>query len=269
VGGNFLIDASTGRGAPAVADFDGDDQPEIAAPDGFTISLFDLDCPTAGPGCEGDFVRWSSQIQDASSGRSMASAFDFEADGRDEVVFADECFARIYDGLSGEILGSSPRSSCTFAEGVSIADTNGDGAAELLVGSNSNCSVPCPAIDPVHAGLRCQDSSDCLSGSCVAGLCRCADSGQCQADYACSPPLEGADGNTCRAAHPGGSIQGVRVVRDAEARWGATLDIWNQHSYTVTNVDSCGRIPATSDWIPNHTDPRRNDHRTADSICRP
>ena len=30
---------------------------------------------------------------------------------------------------------------------------------EILVGSNTNCSVSCPAIDPIHRGLRCEEAA--------------------------------------------------------------------------------------------------------------
>jgi hypothetical protein len=51
-------------------------------------------------------IAWSRSTQDLSSNVTGSSIFDFEADGRSEVVYGDECFVRVYDGQSGDVLFS-------------------------------------------------------------------------------------------------------------------------------------------------------------------
>lgn len=260
------VPVSSTRSAPAIADFDGDGFPEIAVADTNQLRVLDLDCSAAGGGCVGGFIRWSSPVQDSSSGGSTCAAVDMVGDGRAEVVYADECWGRLYDGLSGDILSSWPRASCTFGEGISIADVDGDGSAELLVPSNSNCSIACPAIDPLHEGLRCADNSECISGTCDAGFCRCSSTPECPALHECAPALIGTPGtgSVCRASQvPFSPFAGLRVWGDPhEILNGKPVNrIWNQHTYSVTNANDDGSVPKTTDRVDNHGLTGRNTYR--------
>ena len=80
--------------------------------------------------------------------------------------------------------------------------------------------------------------------------------------YACVPPPAGTPGtgNTCRAAHPHG-LSGIRVYEDANDKWVRSRTIWNQHAYSVTNVNEDGTIPKTSSWKNNWDDPTLNNFR--------
>ena len=257
--GNSLmsVPVNSTRSAPAIADFDGDGFPEIAVADATQLRVLDLDCSATGGGCVGGFVRWKSPIKDDSSGGSTCTAIDLERDGSTELVYADECWGRLYDGSSGDIIASWPRASCTFGEGISIADVDGDGSAELVVPSNSNCNLPCPSLDPLHAGLRCSNNSECLSGVCDVGFCRCSSTSECPALHECATPLPATPGtgSVCRASQvPGSPFAGLRIWGDphehvSQKPW---KRIWNQHTFSVTNVKEDGSIPKTTDRLDNH-----------------
>src|SRR5262249_39166195 len=153
-----------------------------------------------------------------------------------------------------------------------VADVDGDFRAELVVASNTACGpigvgIACGmldsnGVDMTYPGLICQQSSDCVSGTCDSGLCRCQTAADCcpakdaskclEQGYACAPPPAGTGGtgNTCRAAHPHG-VQGIRVYKDAANRWVSSRKIWNQHAYAVTNANADGTIPQTSNWAAN------------------
>lgn len=265
-------------GAPTIADFDGDGRAEFAAANGTAYSVFDLDCtdppdPSTCPTMSTDGVLWSQPSQDKSSNRTGSSVFDFEGDGIAEVVYADECFTRVYDGRNGDVVYSRYRTSCTWYENPVIADTDADFGAEIVVGSNTNCRVTCPAVDPIFDGIRCFDESDCPGATTcrrdaptdATGRCRCSVSADCGGDgFACLDPIAGPspNGKVCRAAHPGPATAfGLRVIGDRLGRWVDTRRIWNQHAYAVTNVLDDGRVPRTSAWMRNWTVPSLNNFR--------
>jgi hypothetical protein len=277
-------------GPPTVADFDGDGRAEVASAGATAYSVIDPDCAMtpvterSGGRCETGAragVLWSQPSQDASSNVTGSTSFDFEGDGRVEAVYADECFARVYDGRTGTVLFSQHHSSCTWYENPVVADVDGDFRAEIVVGSNFNCGsvttgIACPGVGPrdidvLHAGVRCQTGTDCLSGTCVEGLCRCERDAQCcapgapmtECTYVCAPPPMGTvgAGNTCRASRPIG-VRGLRVYSDIADRWVGSRQLWNQHAYNVTNVRDDGAIPRASMVSPNWRDRTLNNFRT-------
>jgi len=86
-------------GNPTVADFDGDDVPEVGAGGPGSYTVFDLACVDGGgPGeCASgrtDGILWTRPVQDTSCGINGSTVFDFEGDGRAEVVYSDECYDR-------------------------------------------------------------------------------------------------------------------------------------------------------------------------------
>ena len=243
LGGQLLFTAQQGGGPPTIGDFDNDGLPEIASAGGTAYTVFDLDCKDPGaPGCAGPFVRWTMISQDASSANTGSSIFNFEGDGAAEAIYADECFLRVYEGGTGEVLYSAFRTSCTWFENPIVGDPDNDQNTEILVGSNNNCAVVCPAIDPIHRGSRCEDATQCVApGTCDGGFCRCADDTQCLPGNTCTDPLPGTPGvgKVCRALHPPGvGLTGLRVLRDALDRWASSRPMWNQHAYSITNVIS-------------------------------
>ena len=295
------VPGAGGGGPPTVADFDGDGLPEVAVAGQAFYTIYDIDCgPSPRPGgvcllgkcgflgpdanCVADgYIAWSRASQDLSSNVTGSSVFDFEADGTSEVVYADECFVRVYNGKSGEVLFSQYRSSCTWYENPIIADVDGNFRADLITPSNKACAptadglactmLDANGVDSLFAGVRCQTGADCISGACDAGLCRCATSAQCcgaQTDaacleegYKCAPPPAGTAGagDTCRAAHPHG-VSGIRVYSDANDKWVRSRTVWNQHPYAVTHINEDGTVPKTSQWANNWDSPKLNNFRT-------
>jgi hypothetical protein len=259
-----------GGGPPVIGDFDNDGFPEVGVAGGSRLRVFDLGCRNGGAGCEAPFVRWSKPSQDASSRQTGASVFDFDGDGRAEVVYADECFLRVYNGTNGEVLFSTPRTSGTWYENPVVADVDRDDHVEIVV--NSAYSVPCPTrgtagtpyVDPIHPGVRCGKDDDCVLGTkCGAGFCRCTGNAQCDKGLTCQPPLNGSAGNVCRSTHPNPDPKvtpvkgGIKVVNDRLDRWASSLPIWNQHAYSINNVRPDGKIPKMSEWTRNWTENKK------------
>jgi len=145
-------------GPPVIADLDGDGRMEFASGGRDKVTVFDLDCtPTFfnARGCNNgrgaqnrDGIVWENTVQGAQSG---VAVFDFDGDGRTEVVYADQCFMRVYDGRDGSVLFSTPRMSTTQWEYPVVADTDGDSYSEIVTTSNDNdTTVQCPATDPYN-----------------------------------------------------------------------------------------------------------------------
>jgi hypothetical protein len=263
--GQLLFTAQQGGGPPTIGDFDNDGFPEIASAGGTAYTVFDLDCKDPmTPGCSAAYVRWSQPSQDGSA-NTGSSIFDFEGDGAAEAIYAEECFLRIYEGSTGEVLYSAFRTSCTWFENAVVGDPDNDQNTEILVGSNNNCGIACPAIDPIHRGSRCEDGSQCEAPNiCDSGFCRCEDDSQCSPGNTCSDPIADTPGvgKVCRAFHPPGvGLTGLRVLRDALDRWASSRPMWNQHAYSITNIDDDGGVPQTSQWPANFKDPTLNNYR--------
>ncbi|MCZ7680447.1 MAG: hypothetical protein M5U28_17460 [Sandaracinaceae bacterium] len=118
-------------GAPTVADFDGDGRPEIGIAHGSAYGVYDLDCTARGrpAGCAAAGLLWSVPTGDDSSSGTGSSVFDFNGDGRAEVVYNDQYFFRVYDGATGRALFEHANSSRTRTENPVIVDADNDGDA--------------------------------------------------------------------------------------------------------------------------------------------
>ena len=129
-------------GPPTIADFDGDNEPEIGIAGNIGYSVFEYDDV-------GDawVELWGNAIDDSTSGATGSSVFDFDMDGQDEVVFADEHRLYIWNGADGvdRLAPSLPltadwsgdHSSGTQIEYPVIADVDKDGSSEIIVASNT------------------------------------------------------------------------------------------------------------------------------------
>lgn len=255
--------SDNGGGPCTVGDFDGDGFPEVATAFGDYYRIFDPRCEAPSTDCKEKGILWAQKSQDHSSYSTGSSLFDFDGDGAMEAVYADECYTRVYDGKTGDVLFSSYHTSLTWHEYPVIADVDNDESAEIVVGSNNTRS--CQSPDPIHRGLRCVKDADCRSRSCVDGLCRCTDDKQCNYrtdangeildEYACVAGITTADqagGKVCRAKHVASeSMTGVRVMRDSLDRWTSSRNLWNQHAYSITNILDDMTIPKTENWVQN------------------
>ena len=273
--GPMSIPAGGTGGPPTVGDFDKDNRAEIAAAGKDSYSVFDPDCGAAPAKATCNTmtktgILWTRTSQDHSSSVTGSSVFDFEGDGAAEAIYADECFTRVYDGKSGEVLYSQWRTSCTWYENPIVADVDGDFNSELVVPSNTNCVIDTSCktnknhhthptsgltLDPMFKGLRCKKASDCPGGTCNLGYCRCTKDSECgnaTSGFVCAPVVPGTagTGQVCRAAFKG-DVGGILVYRDVLDRWVNSRPIWNQHAYAVSNISDLGKVPRTSTWVQN------------------
>lgn len=173
-------------GPPTIADFDGDGEPEVGVAGASRYAVFETN----------GTLKWQTVVQDSSSNRTGSSVFDFQLDGSAEVVYGDELYLRVFNGMDGSVLFQTPKSSCTWYEYPLVADVDGDGHAEILGVANNNCGF--------------------------------------------------------------GPQRGVFLWGD-DGSWVDTRDVWNQHTYHITNVMQDGTIPTEEQ--PNWLVPGLNNFR--------
>lgn len=159
-------------GPPTIGDFDGDGWPEIGVAANQFYVVYDPDCTIDGtplpqrPGGRCDRSRvvlpdevdelppgilWAKLSRDYSSSGTGSSIFDFNGDGVAEAVYRDECFLRVYDGPTGDVIFSVPARSGTGQEFPVIADVNGNFATQIVVTRAGN-PAGCPGVDPLLPG---------------------------------------------------------------------------------------------------------------------
>jgi len=160
-------------GPPALADFDGDGLPEIGIANATNYAVYEAD----------GSINWNVAVQDESSHATGSSVFDFEGDGRAEVLYADEVKLWIFDGRTGDVrYVDEEHASRTLHEYPVIADVDGDELPEIIV---------------VHGG-----------------------------------------------GHDSENSTGITVLGSANEDWVAARKVWNQHAYSITNINEDLSLPS-------------------------
>ena len=138
-------------------------------------------------------------VSDESSASTGSAVYDFEGDGRAEVVYADEARMWIFDGATGDVrYEGTHHASRTLHEFPTIADVDADGLPEVIV--------------PNGGG------------------------------------------------HQGENKNGLVVLGSANLDWLPGRQVWNQHAFSLTNINDDLSVPAPA--APNW--PLHNNFRSGD-----
>jgi len=148
-----------GGGPPTIADFNGDGTPDVAMAGGVGYAVLDgkkLMNPAV-PGVE-TFL-WIKQTSDCSSASTGSTVFDFDGDGKAEVVYSDQTRLRVYEGPTGNVLWERCNTTATLIENPVVADVDNDGHADIVAVSNAygqnNPSLQCDdGVGIAQAGVR-------------------------------------------------------------------------------------------------------------------
>lgn len=138
-------------GPPTVADFDGDGKPEVGVANLACYTVFKYDNSTGTPRWT---VLWSKYVQDRSSSVTGSSVFDFDGDGRAEVVYADEVALHVFDGRTGASIFNRPHCSGTTYEYPLVVDVNGNGRADIVISENTYAAGGLGCATGATAGIH-------------------------------------------------------------------------------------------------------------------
>ncbi|MBW2733620.1 MAG: VCBS repeat-containing protein, partial [Deltaproteobacteria bacterium] len=209
-------------GPPTVADFDGDGKPEIGIANAnyYSVTKVNLSLPNVGNRLS---TLWKQINHDLSSSVTGSTVFDFEGDGKAEVVYNDECYLWVYDGTTGAVRFATQTTSFTANEASLVADVDGDGRAEMVMIANRASPTRW------HCNEEPWTSDDPSIGR-----------------PAWVPPTNG------ETAYSGITVWGGRA-----GSWVGTRKLWNQHSYHVTNIcdsrdSACSAADNVYGAIPRH-----------------
>ncbi len=118
--------AGGGGGIAFIGNVDNDCTPEIGVAFGHELKMYKYD------GTPNLKLLYSLPTTD-DSGETGITMFDFNQDGKNELIYRDETDLQIIEGNTGKILSSYPINSATFLESPIIADIDNDGQAEIVV----------------------------------------------------------------------------------------------------------------------------------------
>ncbi len=218
---NGTVEWNNGRsdGFVAVANFDGDDNGEIVVAGEGNVRLQDDD----------GTVIWSRNgLTGTTSGPPTVA--DFDGDGEPEIGVAG---MGQYVVLEADGVVKWTRTTNDYSSGFtgsSVFDFEGDGAAEVVYADENDVFVFDGATGAVKMREPSHSSATCSEYPSVADI---DNDGHAEIIYTSS-------------AYSGGET-GVTAIMDADDSWMPGRPVWNQHAYSITNVDDLGAIPAKPD----------------------
>lgn len=211
---------------PAVGDVDGDGVGDIVGVDRGLITVYDAECRVQ--------TYWTTP--DPGSGGPPTLA-DYDGDGVPEIGVASYDYYFVFE-VDGTLLWEHEVSDRTSNQtGSAVFDFEGDGYSEVVYGGEYNLWV----FSGVDGTPRMQDTSH----------------------YSCTgyeyPVIVDVDRDN-QVEIVAVDYYGVRVIGDLNESWVDARPVWNQHAYSITNINDDLSIPtyADSNW------PTYNNFRSGD-----
>ncbi|HVG10275.1 MAG TPA: Calx-beta domain-containing protein [Thermoanaerobaculia bacterium] len=217
-------------GYPAVANFDDDPFPEIVVVAKGKVRLHEHD----GTLIWGPVVLPGTQPM-AGGAPTVA---DFDADGEPEIGVAGSNFYTVFE-TDGSVKWQRPtRDVSSGMTGSTVFDFDGDGRFEVVYRDEEYLRIYDGEDGEVRAQLAV-NSSTLNEEPVVADV-----DGDGNAEI-----LVTSDHGSNESGIPGTPTNaGLRVFGDANDKWVGTRRLWNQHAYSVGNVNDDATIPREPDW---------------------
>jgi len=129
-----------GPSQPFIGDIDGDNYPEVCFTTEYRLHAYKYNAIS-----KTLVSKWTNPlITSDASGATALTLFDFNQDGKAELIYRDMTDLRIIDGsgLTPVTIQSIPCASPTAVEYPVVADINNDGSAEIIVSGNDAGANP-------------------------------------------------------------------------------------------------------------------------------
>jgi outer membrane protein assembly factor BamB len=160
---------------------------------------------------------------------------DFDGDGLPEVGIAGATVYSVYEP-DGTLLWSKPvTDTSSHATGSSVFDFDGDGQAEVVYADEVTLWV----FDGKTGNVRLQDTLH---------------TSRTLHEYPVIADVD-ADGHAeiiipNGGGHHGSQLGGMYVLGSADESWRPNRQVWNQHAYSITNIEDDLSIPspAVANW---------------------
>ena len=216
--GNTICSTGTSDGYPGAADLDGDGEGEFVSVAGGTIRVFDTDCTQT--------ASWS--VYGGGNGGPPTIA-DYDGDGVPEIGLPGDDYYSVYEVDGTRLWEQSVDDHSSNSTGSSVFDFDGDGQAEVVYADEERLWVYDGAT-----GTVLLEYDDHRSGTIN--------------EY---PVIADVDGDgraeivlvNCGSG-TGDEYVGVRVIGDADDNWVTVRQVWNQHPYSITNIDEDLTVPS-------------------------
>ena len=223
-------------GFPAVADFDGDGLGEFVLVGNGTAHVHGNDCALQ--------AYWP--LRGSGNGGPPTIA-DFDGDGTPEIGIAEATTYTVYEA-DGSMVWSRPTTDASsFATGSSVFDFDGDGRAEVVYGDEMTLWV----FDGATGAIRLQDDRH---------------ASRTLHEYPVVADVDG-DGQAEIVVGQGGGHHddaetGIYVLGSASGAWLGDRQVWNQHAFSITNINADLSVPApgVANW------PTYNTFRSGDLV---
>ncbi len=242
VGGSTLWANGRSDGFVAIGNFDGDDYGEMVVSGSGSVRLQDDD----------GTILWSGDYTGRASGPPTIA--DFDGDGEPEIGVAGMSEYIVLEADGSERWSQRTDDSSSGYTGSSVFDFEGDGEAEVVYADEQSLFVFDGATGAVKLIEEDHSSPTCSEYPAIADV---DNDGHAEIVYT-------------SAAYTG-SQNGVRVVGDADDSWMAGRPVWNQHAYSITNVEDDLSILAypESNWTAGYNNFRSGDVTLAEGVGLP
>ena len=224
---NGTTQCSTGTtdGYAAVANLDADINGEFVVVAGGTIKVFDTGCSQLY-----SFAVYGGAASSNYGGPPTIA--DFDGDGTPEIGVAGSTYYTVYEINGSRLWAKAIDDSSSHSTGSSVFDFEGDGAAEVVYADENQLWV----LDGRTGTVRINDSRH-TSGTIN--------------EYPVIADVDN-DGNAEIVVANDNTTYGIMVIGDAGDNWVSARHVWNQHAYSIVNINDDLTVPATQD--PNWPD---------------
>ncbi|WP_415882126.1 Ig-like domain-containing protein [Neptuniibacter sp. QD34_54] len=232
-----------GRAFAAVGNFDEDDFPELVIKTHESkISLIEHD----------GTVKWGPVAVPGGGGGALTVA-DVDSDGLPEIGIAGSRNYAVFE-TDGSLKWASPTRDWSSSQtGSSVFDFEGDGAAEILYADEQYFRVYDGSTGEILSQIK-NPSGTLFEYPLVVDV-----DNDNHAEIVVVSNNYAFSGTT-----------GIRVFEDINDAWAPTRSIWNQHAYSINNINDDGSIPAqpVKSWL-THNTYRLNTFADRDALAQP